>query len=390
MWKICIRNLLVVISLALLAPEAHAWLRASYEDAVIVQRSELIVIGYIKKDSIKYIPHDHKPNEGASWEHHATLVITEVIKGQLEEKEISIIIHYGIDPLVGGVLPSTGESYYYGKSNKIPADQIDLFDQGGNLSMYPFFLHAEKDNLWFLRKRSGTYGREPGKGNYGIADPQDVQPLELKDYFKAYLEKDPEAAVKACVASKPALAPRVQRYFDHLEVQRILAIQNVEMRAKQLVPYFLKWQYWSDGGCEAEAGLVACGEVAGPLLLEPFNDPAFANRREDIMHLWGQIRYKDAIDLLIGLLRKHDQFWAEQNLQDGNWWNSNVDSDINKKRRNISGEVHYAVIALRQIGDARAKEAIEMTAKRWRAMKFSSSQIVEECDAALKQWALQK
>ena len=39
--------------------------------------------------------------------------------------------------------------------------------------------NAGEDNLWFLRKRSGVYGWEPGTGAFGIVDPEDLQPLEL-------------------------------------------------------------------------------------------------------------------------------------------------------------------------------------------------------------------
>ena len=57
------------------------------------------------------------------------------------------------------------------------------------------------DNLWFLRRRSGTYGEEPSNGNFGIVDPGDLKPLALKSYILAYLSADPEQAVGHTMAN---------------------------------------------------------------------------------------------------------------------------------------------------------------------------------------------
>src|SRR5262249_33896926 len=160
--------------------------------------------------SITRVSHKKNPNEGASWEHHATLVVTEVIKGKLAEKEIPLIIHYGLDPMVGGSFIAGGSVSISGLP-PVEKDQIDLFDTGNSaMSFAPFMAHIEKDNLWFLRRRSGIYGREPGTGDFGIVDPEDVQPLDLKEYFTKYLEKDNEAAVRAYVTTHPLLVRRTQ------------------------------------------------------------------------------------------------------------------------------------------------------------------------------------
>lgn len=96
-------GLLILLLILLSCSSAcYAWPRASYEDAVVIERSELIVVGHLKEGSIQYIPHDKAPTAGASWEHHATLVISEVMKGTSHDKEISIVIHYGLTPVVGG------------------------------------------------------------------------------------------------------------------------------------------------------------------------------------------------------------------------------------------------------------------------------------------------
>lgn len=88
---------------------SFAGLRALDEDAVVVRRSELIVVGRLKRGSVKYVPHKHVahptiPGNPASWEHHAMLTISEVLKGKTKENEMTIVLRYGLDPAVGGHL----------------------------------------------------------------------------------------------------------------------------------------------------------------------------------------------------------------------------------------------------------------------------------------------
>src|SRR5207249_3050792 len=145
--------------------------------------------------------------------------------------------------------------------------------------------------------------------------------------------------------------------------------------------YFLRGQSWSLRP-EAQQGLVACGEVAGDLLLEVFRDPEQRKLRERIIQIWGEMEYRGGVDVLIELLREHDRFWEEQRLEPG-WWNRDVGSALTERRRDVYGEVYSSVIALGQIGDARAIEVIEKTRRRWRAINFENPQIVEACDRAL-------
>jgi len=56
------------------------------------------------------------------------------------------------------------------------------------------------------------------------------------------------------------------------------------------------------------------------------------------------------------------------------------------RRRDIYGEVYAGVCALRAFRDPRAKEVLELTRKRWLAINFDNKQIVEECDAALREF----
>ena len=89
--------------------------------------------------------------------------------------------------------------------------------------------------------------------------------------------------------------------------------------------------------------------------------------------------------MLIDLLQQHDRFWAEQRLQKG-WWNDFSNPEQTERRRDIYGDVYAGVCALRAFRDPRAKEVLELTRKRWLAINFDNKQIVEECDAALREF----
>jgi hypothetical protein len=81
---------------AWLRPVYAAWLRPVYEDADVVARSQLIVVGHLQRGSIVYVPHRRRPHRGHSWEHHAALVVRRVLKGKgkLARRELPLIIHY--------------------------------------------------------------------------------------------------------------------------------------------------------------------------------------------------------------------------------------------------------------------------------------------------------
>ncbi len=374
--------LIIILFLSNLAQGA---LRRTYEDATIVERSELIVVAHIKEGSIEYIPHKKDQWKGASWEHHVILVVKDVLKGQCDEKEIPITIHYGLTPVVGGYIKRDNFMLNRrGGRNDYPKDIIEIFDTGNSAQPQPSRVKdAREDNLWFLCKRGGQYGRELGTGSYGIADPEDLQPIEWKDYFLAYMSDDPETAVKEWAKNNPDRADRAQRYFDHLKVQRILRIEDPQGRLEKLLPYFLKHTIWNMD-YEAKAGIISCGKIAGEHLMKSFDEPEYKSMRPRIILMWRDMEYRESIPFLIELLSKHEQFWAEQKLEKG-WWNNNVRSALTRRRRGIYSEVYYAVATLRRFKAVEAKEILEATKNRWEAVNFDNTQIVEECEAALRE-----
>jgi hypothetical protein len=370
--KLALRTPLLM--LVLCASFAHAWPRPTYEDATVVERSELIVVAHLKAGSIQHVPHKRPPGDGASWEHHAILVVTEVLKGKCDKTEIPIVIHYGLTPMAGD------------GSKGSPKDIIEIHDTGNShAGAGSLVKDAAKDNLWFLRKRSGYFGREPGTENFGIVDPEDLQPLRWKAYFLLYLSEDPGTAVRDFVQKNPAEGQRGKNYLDHLEVRRILKMEDPSKRFDSLLPFYLRRTTWNMKA-EAREGIVSCGQPAGARLKDLFADAKHKNFRYDIIRMWRDMGYRESTPLLIDLLKQHDRFWAEQRLQKG-WWNDFSNPEQTDRRRDIYGEVYAGVYALRSFRDPRAKEVLELTRKRWSAINFDNPQIVEECDAALRELA---
>jgi hypothetical protein len=369
---------LTLLALAVVATSlsARAWLRPSYEDATVAERSELIVVARLKESSINKVPHDKPLGEGESWEYHATLIISKVVKGTCEKKEIPVIIHYGLTPVVSV------------EDKGVPMGHVKILDTGNSDRGHESLIQdAAVNNLWFLRKRSGTFGREPGIGEYGIVDPEDVQPLTLKPYFLLYLSADPGEAVKEYAKKNPKQAERAKRYLDHLEVQRALKLKDPQRRYESLLPYFQARMTW-DMKEEARDGIVSCGATAGERLKKVFANPTRPQLRDQIIGMWKDMGYREIAPYMIELLTRHERYWAAQNPKK-DWWTDDTDPDYGR-RREIYGEVYAMVVALRSFRDPQAKEVLEATRTRWLAIDFENRQIVEECTSALKELGANK
>jgi len=201
----------VIVSFRLASAEAG--IRWPYEDAAVIDRSEAIVVGRLEKDSIQYVSHN---NNGASWEYHATLIVSETLKGSLRDKQVAIVINYGLDPLVGGVGVRPNKSLYPGPApTNIPPDRIDIIDSGTVIRAYPVLANAQNDNLWFLRHLHSDLERKQGEGSWGIRDPEDVQPLKFKDYFQSLLRADVEREIDRLLTNPDeVICLRTLRYLS--------------------------------------------------------------------------------------------------------------------------------------------------------------------------------
>jgi len=281
-----------------------------YEDAKVVERSDLIVVGAVKNGSMVIVPHSHE-NEGRSWETHAILLVHDVLKGQCHERELPIVMSYGLDVVVDGRWGIGGDQE---KPPSLPATRasLPLADTGGHTGG-PRLLVEDigRDTLWFLRRDGSVRGGDA----LGITDPEDVQPLRLKNYFECYLSADPEAGVRAALQRQPEIAARAVRYLQHRQIGRILREKSPAVRVERLLPY---WRAGSTWGVDSEArdGIIAAGAIAGPYLTALY-DQSWNGKREGVIQMWGAIRYKECVPKLIEVLQQQDRFWAVQKSRPG-------------------------------------------------------------------------
>jgi hypothetical protein len=348
------------------ARDGRAESRVHYEIATVIERSELIVIGHLEEGSMEYVPHPGSP----SGNHHATLVVTKVLKGKSDLKKIPLILYYGLSPHVGGRLfrdparPKSGE--------------IEIWDSGQK-RFEPLLKDASQDNLWLLQKRSGLFGHDVGpRDKFGVADPEELQSLAQKEYIAAYLSDDPEVAVRKYAETHPDVRPMAQSYLDQVVIRRTLRLKDSQERFPRLLPFYLKGATWGRKSF-ARRGIVRCGKIGGAGLKKVFDDPQYAHLRPDIIDLWKEMNYPEAF---IDLLKQHDKFWAEQKLEKG--WQSRA-SEVNRQRRLLYHQDYLNVCALRSFQDPAAKEAITLTRDRWKAIDFDGKLIVQECETALRE-----
>jgi len=371
-------ELLIGLALCVLCTPADAWLRRAFEDATVVERSELVVVGRLKEGSIVYVP------RGKGWEHHATLIVTEVLKGKQERNEIPIIIHYGLTPSVGGyAIRDNSMVNKQGRRKDYPKGVVKIMDTGNSApGLEPLVKDAGKDSLWFLRRLSKKRVQQPGPRKLGIADPQDLRPIELKDYFLAYLSENPEPIIRKYAEGSSQRAQSAKRYLAHLEVQRILKIDDPQERLKRLLACYLGGQRWN-WKWEARDALISCGDAAGDLLMKFFDDPRYEALRPDMIFVFRESGYKACAPRLVRLLEAHRVYWAERPLYKGRW-DHGRDALDRKTRRRIHLEVYYSVSALRSLGESSATPLIQATKRQWQRDGFKSGQIAEECDRFLK------
>ena len=225
-----------LLAMSLLAPPAGAWLRVEHGDVEVAARSELIVVGRLDKDSIRFVPHESADGHGRSWEHHATLLVSEVLKGAPKDKDtkVRIVIHYGLDPVVEGRhLDGQGKVW---RADPSAPGGVDIHDTGADFG--PVLANAQNDHIWCLRHLGGELGREPGKGELGVVDPEDMLPLKYKDCILALLAPDMDQRLDRLLGDKdPEIVIRVLKGMSYLyrrddapRVARLLASGNEKIQ----------------------------------------------------------------------------------------------------------------------------------------------------------------
>jgi len=391
---------LPVLFTFVLAADASLW--PSYEDETIVERAEVIAVGHLKENSVQYVPHPNTPEEDKeyvemqrrsrpdvtnpvphpmSWEHRAMLVITQTIKGEPGGKEIPIIINYGLQPRIGGYETTGGGiADVRGERKDYPTNLVQIYRMPGTTIIGgegPVVDDASKDHIWFLR-RGGLYRRTLGTNDLGVADSQDIEPLELKEYLELYLSDHPEAAVKEYAEKHPEVSGRAEQWLIHQEIKRLVKIEDPALRFEKLLPHFLKQEAYP----EIRQGLVSCGTVGGEKLVPIFQDPGHQDLRLTIISMFGEMNYRPAVPLLIQVLLEADRFWAEQTITN-DWRKDQSGSALTQKQRDSSAEIYYSVAVLRDLHDPSALQAIALTKRRWESIPFADRRMLEECNGAL-------
>lgn len=178
--QILTKILLSALGILCIASVAYAWERRAYSDAEIVSRAELIVVAKIKESSMVLVPHDTK-NQGASWEHHLELLISEVLKGQTSATSMVVSIHYGLDPVVGGY--SSNQFRFMnlrGLRTNYPKDVVEVFDTGNSaMSVTPITGDIRTNHIWLLHHVQSPHHNDSDM--IGVRDPEDIQPIHKKE-----------------------------------------------------------------------------------------------------------------------------------------------------------------------------------------------------------------
>jgi len=193
------KTLLIVLGLFCVVTVSYAWMRRHYSDSEIVSRAELIVIGRIKADSIVYVPHEIKDSAGASWEYHAELLISEVVKGTNTASSMVVSIHYGLTPIFGGCYTNRDgtvidlrELINFTTGSKTtktnyPSDIIQVLDTGSTGGgAFVFTGDIRTNHIWLLHHVRPPWHHDSDM--IGVLDPEDIQPMAKKAELMSYLK----------------------------------------------------------------------------------------------------------------------------------------------------------------------------------------------------------
>jgi len=178
------RTALIAIIVLCSIASSYAWLRRHISNAEIVSRAELIVVGHLQDGSVVFVPHTSSPGDGASWDHHAELLISEVLKGRTTSNSIVVSIHYGLQPEISGwgtiTDPRVGITNYL-------KGAVEVVDWGN--SEEPGWAipgDMRTNHIWLLRRESHPSNFDTDW--IGVYDPEDIQPISKKGELLKYLK----------------------------------------------------------------------------------------------------------------------------------------------------------------------------------------------------------
>jgi hypothetical protein len=324
-------------------------------DAELVDRSELIVIGRLQGDSVRKIQHP------PGYEHHATLIIKDILKGDFRDRQTTLMIQHGL--------------HVTSKEGKVELRSSST----SPVQWLPVAADARQDQIWFLRKRQSGNGEPDAPWMWSVYGSHEVQSVDLTDYFKILLSPDPEPKVRAYLKSHPQLAVRAVEYLESREVKRILNEPDPAIRFQRLLPYFFGAADESTRR-SAHRALLDGGPESGPYLMAAFQRYQFDRHRPDIIGIWASTGYAGCADVLISLLDENHRAYLDLH---GRLERQGPESRIDPRDvEQLASEVRAAIYALSEIGDPRAEQLIAETRRRWQDIRSAKKEILEVCESA--------
>jgi hypothetical protein len=363
-------------------------------DDDLVSRSDAIVEGHVDGG---FAVNDTVPKEYRAIGFHVTdyrtvLIVTKVIKGQLQLGATPVIIHGSLRPVVltaqtpiqrlmgGDGLPSADEK----TGPQVP---VGLFYPSTSLGMPPT-ADIHKTQIWFLREASLNPNVPEDSSAPGVRSQQDVQPLNREDYFCAILSGDPEAL--SPFASGDSWEARQARIAQgRLRVQRLDKIGDLELRADALMAFMQGEAPYSSAAQLAMSKLTALGPTGLKKLVPMFTNADHSYDRRAILSAWG--KYPPAVPVIIAWLQSEGQWWTQQGTQNMIWSfqvGQKGGPEYNDPRAVSNRNVYCAVEALWNLGGPGTRDAVEQTRAQWAALGVRpapGNDIVAICDQALTQ-----
>ena len=180
-----------MISLFWLSP-AGGWPTKLYTDREVVEQAELIIVAHIKDGSITRVIHQ---GSGGRYEHRAILIVSRVIKGKFNKKELPFIMHYGLLPV-----PAENEGKLangdYVVNNSVPPlgreEAIRIYEDNPSEGFFRPSGDVRKDQIWLLRFH--WIAGVPDQTDLattdlpGVWEPEDIQPPGKEQQLRGYLK----------------------------------------------------------------------------------------------------------------------------------------------------------------------------------------------------------
>ena len=175
---------IVAILAILLSYRVDAWPTRLFSDAEVIERSELIVLARIRVGSIK------KMTNVGSYEHSAILIVSHVLKGKFQERELPIIIHYGLLPVAARYEKNMADGDATVRSPpEEPGETVRIYEDNPSLGFFRPSGDVHTEQIWLLRHHSFPQAKDyfATTNRLGVWAPEDIQPPTKEKQWAKYL-----------------------------------------------------------------------------------------------------------------------------------------------------------------------------------------------------------